>query len=137
MFSVLSRQNFKCVLGNTDGQVTILEMDVDEAIDIFLKADILQDFEHIKVCTAYRLGGNTIYDLPSCIEDLERVEPAYEVLPAWPSYDTRAVRGFTDLPIELRDYIQMIEGFLGVPVVLLSTGPGREETLVIRDPFNA
>ena len=100
-----------------------------------MKADVLQNFEHIKVCTAYRLGGNTIYDLPSCIEDLENVEPVYEVLPGWGAYDPKKVEHVEDLPEELRSYMTFIETFLGVPIVLMSTGPGREETLVLKDPF--
>lgn len=102
-----------------------------------MKSDVLQDFEHVKVCTAYRLGGNTIYQLPSCIEDLERVEPVYEVLPGWPKYNTSGLRTLADLPRELRNYMGFVERFLGVPIVLMSTGPGREETLVLRDPFKA
>jgi adenylosuccinate synthase len=99
------------------------------------KADVLQDFEHLKVCTSYRLGGTTLYDLPSCVEDLERVEPVYEILPCWPTFDTSRVRSVADLPAELRQYMKYIEDFLGVPIVLMSTGPGREETLMISDPF--
>jgi adenylosuccinate synthase len=100
-----------------------------------MKSDVLQDFDHIKVCTAYRLGGNTIYDLPSCIEDLEKVEPAYEVLPGWGKYDPKTAKSVDDLPVELRNYMRFIEEFLKTPIVLMSTGPGREETLVIKDPF--
>ncbi|MGZ3697440.1 MAG: adenylosuccinate synthase [Bdellovibrionota bacterium] len=102
-----------------------------------MKSDVLNDFDHIKVCTGYRLGGTTLFDLPSCIEDLERVEPAYEVLPGWPQFDTKNVRSSEDLPQELRHYMAFIERELGVPIVLMSTGPGREETLAISDPFRA
>lgn len=102
-----------------------------------MKSDVLCDFDHIKVCTSYRLGGNTIYDLPSCIEDLEKVEPAYEVLPGWSKYDPTSVKSVDDLPAELQNYMKFIEGFLKTPVVLMSSGPGREETLVIKDPFQA
>lgn len=103
----------------------------------FMKADVLQDFDFIKVCTGYRLNGTTTYSLPSCIEDLEKVEPAYEVLAGWPKFDTKRVNSLQDLPTELRDYIQFVEGFLGVPIVLMSTGPGREETLILSDPFSS
>ena len=99
------------------------------------KADVLQDFDHVKVCTSYRLGGNTLYELPTCIEDLERVEPVYEVMPAWAAYDPKTVHSVGQLPQELRNYVKYIEDFLKVPVVLISTGPGREETVVISDPF--
>ena len=100
-----------------------------------MKADVLQNFDHVKVCTAYRLNHTTLYDLPTCVEDLENVEPAYEVLPGWGSYDPKKVKKLSDLPLNLQNYMQFIEHFLGVPIVLMSTGPGREETLLLSDPF--
>lgn len=101
------------------------------------KADVLQGLDHVKVCKQYTLNGTTIYDLPSCIEDLERVEPVYETLPGWPKYDPSRVHAVKDLPKELQQYISQIESYLGVPVVLLSIGPGREETIQIQDPLKA
>ncbi|MBC7386424.1 MAG: adenylosuccinate synthase [Cryobacterium sp.] len=99
------------------------------------KADVLNDLDHLKLCTSYTLGGNTVYDLPSRAEDLARIEPNYEIYPCWPSYDTKKVESKQDLPEELQAYIRKIEEFTGVPIVLLSVGPGREETLEISDPF--
>ncbi|HUP57281.1 MAG TPA: adenylosuccinate synthase [Bdellovibrionota bacterium] len=99
------------------------------------KADVLNDFDELRVCTAYELDGRTLTELPSCIEDLERAKPRYESVPGWKSYDTSKVRSVADLPKELQGYIRLIEKTLGVPVVLLSTGPGREETLEISSPF--
>ncbi len=99
------------------------------------KADVLNGFEELKICTSYDLDGRTLTEVPSCIEDLERVKPRYESLPGWPNYDPSKVRGVKDLPKELQAYIARIEKTLGVPVVLLSTGPGREETLEISSPF--
>lgn len=100
-----------------------------------MKADVLQDLDHVKVCTSYRLDGSTLHDLPACVEDLEKVEPSYEILPGWPAYDPKQVKSVQDLPIELQGYMKFIEQFLGVPIVLMSTGPAREETLVLSDPF--
>jgi len=100
-----------------------------------MKADVLNGFSEIKVCTSYRLDGRTLTDLPSCIEDLERVEPVYESLPGWPAYDSRKIEKFDDLPENLRNYVRRIEQYLGTPVVLMSSGPGREETLTLSDPF--
>lgn len=102
-----------------------------------MKADVLNDLDFLRICTSYSLGGNTIYDLPSRSEDLARIEPNYEIYPCWPSYDAKKVEGFSDLPEELQNYIRKIEAFTGVPVVLLSVGPGREETLELHDPFYA
>jgi adenylosuccinate synthase len=101
-----------------------------------MKADVLQNFHSVKVCTSYRIGGNSFYDLPSCVEDLEKVEPSYEIMPGWESYDPKSVQTVEDLPSELQDYMHFIEEFLRVPIVLMSTGPGREETLVLSDPFS-
>ncbi len=100
-----------------------------------MKADVLQNFSHVKVCVGYRLGGNTLYDLPSCVEDLENAEPTYEVMPGWGSYNPKTVTSLKDLPLELQNYMGFIERSLGVPIVLMSTGPGREETLLLSDPF--
>jgi len=100
-----------------------------------MKSDVLQNFETIKVCTAYRFNGKILKNLPSCIEDLERVEPVYETLPGWGNFDTKNVKSMSDLPKTLQDYVSYIEKSLGVPVVLMSTGPGREETLLLADPF--
>ena len=102
-----------------------------------MKSDVLQGFDFIKVCTAYRLGGTTLYDFPTCVEDIEKLEPAYEILPCWPAYSSSAIRDAEDLPDELRAYMRFIEDFLGIPIVLMSHGPGREETLNLRDPFLA
>jgi adenylosuccinate synthase len=102
-----------------------------------MKADVLQDFDEVKVCVAYKLDGKTLLDLPSCVEDLERVEPVYETHKGWGKYDPKTVKSVQELPKALQDYIVMIEERLGVPVVLMSTGPGREETLVVKDPFSS
>ncbi|MBS1962928.1 MAG: adenylosuccinate synthase [Bdellovibrionales bacterium] len=100
-----------------------------------MKADVLNGLDCLKLCTSYSIGGNTVYDLPSRAEDLARIEPNYDVYPCWPNYDAKEVKGFDDLPEELREYIRKIEAFTGVPVVLLSVGPGREETLELGNPF--
>ncbi|MBC7691568.1 MAG: adenylosuccinate synthase [Methylotenera sp.] len=100
------------------------------------KADVLRGFDFVKVCTAYSLGGTTIYEMPSRSEDLARIEPFYEVLPGWHEYDTNSVQGVEDLPVELQTYMKFIENFVGIPIILLSTGPGREETLQLQDPFS-
>ena len=60
---------------------------------------------------------------------------AYEVLPGWGEYNAKGMHSLDDLPQDLRGYVQYIEKFLGVPIILLSTGPGRKETLVLSNPF--
>lgn len=102
-----------------------------------MKSDVLCDFKEIKVCTSYELGGKVISELPTCVEDLDRVVPRYETLPGWGAYDSKKVTKFSDLPKELQNYNRFIEQKLGVPIVLMSSGPGREETLEVIDPFKA
>jgi adenylosuccinate synthase len=94
-----------------------------------MKADVMADLDSVKVCTAYRLNNETIYDLPSSVEDLDRVEPVYDVLEAW-----GPLQG-TQVPEPFQAYIRFIEDYLKVPVHILSTGPGREETIVLEHPF--
>lgn len=100
-----------------------------------MKSDVLDGFESLKVCTGYRLNGMTLSTMPHAIEDLERAEPIYETIKGWPKFDSKKIQSLNDLPAELRAYIRRIEQELGVPVILMSTGPGREETLVISDPW--
>ena len=101
------------------------------------KADVLMGFDAVKICTSYQLNGRSVDRLPSCIEDVEQVQPVFESLPGWGAYDSKVVKTVADLPNNLQAYIRRLETSLGVPVVLVSTGPGREETLVVSDPWAA
>jgi adenylosuccinate synthase len=101
----------------------------------FMKSDVLQDFPEIKVCTAYRLGGKTLLELPTSLEELEKVEPVYATLPGWSRLSGGQFRSRADLPGQLVDYLEFVERECGVPIMLMSTGPGREETLVLQDPY--
>ncbi|MFZ9596123.1 MAG: adenylosuccinate synthase [Bdellovibrionia bacterium] len=97
----------------------------------FMKADVLNGLDHLKVCTGYQLGSTTFFDLPSSVEDLEKVEPIYEVMPGWSTFDSQKIKTRDDLPIELQNYMDFIQKHLGVPIRILSTGPAREETLFL------
>ncbi|MEK7690322.1 MAG: adenylosuccinate synthase, partial [Bdellovibrionota bacterium] len=98
-----------------------------------MKSDCLSDLPEIRVCVEYRVRGRTLNHWPSCVEDLEALEPVYETLPGWKSF--RSPKSMADLPIEFASFVKKIETFVGLPIVLLSTGPGREETYEILDPF--
>ena len=97
-----------------------------------MKSDVMNDLTHVQVCTGYRVKGQTVYQMPLCLEDLQNAQPIYEVLPGWKAYDTKNVKNIEDLPQELRHYMKFIEGYLGIPIVLMSVGPGREETLELK-----
>jgi adenylosuccinate synthase len=93
-----------------------------------MKADVLGGLDEVKVCTAYELDGKRIQTIPSNIRDYERLKPVYETLKGWKELPERA-KGLSDLPREFAAYIEYLERELKVPVVTVSMGPGREQTL--------
>jgi adenylosuccinate synthase len=94
------------------------------------KLDILDGFETVKVATGYRLPDGSIIDtFPADAELAESMEPIYEELPGW-SAPTEGVIAEEDLPAQAKDYLAFLEGKIGAPAVIVSTGPRREETLV-------
>jgi len=100
------------------------------------KLDVLDGLDTIKVCTGYAgVGDNTSGSLMD-IESYKTLEPIYKELPGWKE-STVGAKGLDDLPQNARDYIQYIEKTVEVPVDIISTGPDREETIVLRHPFNA
>lgn len=99
-----------------------------------MKLDVLTGHEKIEVCTAYKLDGVEIKDLPVSSHDLERVEPVYRSLTGWDE-DLRNVRAIQDLPQAARDFIQFIATEVATPIDVVSVGPGREQTLWIKPLF--
>jgi adenylosuccinate synthase len=98
------------------------------------KMDVYDGMPELKVCTGYRLDGETLNCFPASIQALERIEPVLETLPGW----KKSVKGchrYEDLPEEARLYIDFIERSCGVPVDIVSTGPNRSETIVRRNPW--
>ncbi|HYH85211.1 MAG TPA: adenylosuccinate synthase, partial [Pyrinomonadaceae bacterium] len=96
------------------------------------KLDILDALDEIKVCTGYRLRGKSCESFPAVSQDLRDVEPIYETLPGWLS-STEGVTEMEKLPAKARDYINFISELVGVPVGLVSTGPERGQTILVRD----
>lgn len=96
------------------------------------KLDVLDSFDEIKLCTAYKLDGTQTADFPTRLADFERIEPVYATLPGW-QQSTRECSTTDDVPVNMAGFIKFIEGYLEVPVRILSTGPGRNETLVVGD----
>jgi len=94
------------------------------------KLDVLDGFDTVKVVTGYRLpDGSTTDTFPADAEVAEAVEPVLEELPGWTA-PTEGVVDENDLPAEAKRYLELLEEKLGVPTVIVSTGPRREETLV-------
>ena len=98
------------------------------------KLDILDGFEEIKVCVGYRFDGRTIDYLPAGEHAQARVEPVYETIAGWEAR-TAGARSFAELPAQAIKYVRRIEELVGCPVTLLSTSPEREDTILMRNPF--
>ena len=88
----------------------------------------------MRVCVGYRLDGAALDEPPLDAEDLVRAEPEYVELDGWDG-DSREARAIEDLPAAARSYIATIERLIGAPMWVVSVGPGREETILLRDPF--
>ncbi len=96
------------------------------------KLDVLDDQATVKVCTAYRLGGEPCQRFPSDLETLAACEPQYEELPGWQA-DTCDATSAADLPPAARDYLARVEELLGVPIHIVSVGQDRARTIFTRD----
>lgn len=99
------------------------------------KLDVLDGLETVKVCVGYRdQAGNTIERPPVSCEAFAAMIPVYEELPGWQE-TTAGVRRLEDLPGRARDYITFIENQIEAPIDIISTGPDRNETIILRHPF--
>ncbi|HWO43193.1 MAG TPA: adenylosuccinate synthase [Candidatus Eisenbacteria bacterium] len=100
------------------------------------KLDVLTGFEKIPVCTAYRCNGDLWRDFPSSAKILEGAEPVFEELEGWKEPISTA-REFRDLPRNAQRYVRRLEEILETETVLVSVGPGREQTIMLRNPFTS
>lgn len=100
-----------------------------------MKLDVLTGHERIGVCTAYKLNGEIITELPTSPYELEKVEPVIEWIPGW-TQDLTKVKTLSDLPRPCTNYIDYLGSQLGTPIDVISVGPGREQTLWVKPLFN-
>ena len=98
------------------------------------KLDVLDGFDEVKFCTAYRCGGETYDYVPAGMTTQAALEPVYETAEGWHE-STRSARSWADLPATAIKYIVRLEELIGAPVALLSTSPERADTVLVRDPF--
>src|SRR5438309_1364070 len=96
------------------------------------KLDVLDALDEIKVCVGYNLDGKRCESLPSVSQDLRRVEPVYETLPGWKS-STVGTTDLNELPVAARAYVNFLSNRIGVQIGLVSTGPERSQTIILRD----
>ena len=98
------------------------------------KLDVLDGFNTLKICTGYKLRGEMIDYLPAHAADQAEVEPVYEEMEGWHG-TTAGARSWADLPAQAVKYIRRIEELIDCPVASVSTSPERDDTILVRDPF--
>jgi len=99
------------------------------------RLDALDNFDSIKVCTAYKVNDAHISHIPADPSTLENVEPYFEEFPGWKA-STSDARKWQDLPEEARNYIDRLSHILQVPVAMISVGPHRDQSIIVRNPFD-
>ncbi|MEM6941145.1 MAG: adenylosuccinate synthase [Pseudomonadota bacterium] len=99
------------------------------------KLDVLDGFDTLKICVGYALDGERLGHLPIAADQQARCTPIYEEMPGW-SQSTEGARSWADLPAEAIKYVRRVEELIDCPVALLSTSPEREDTILVRDPFD-
>ena len=99
------------------------------------KLDVLDGLEQVNICTAYQNSAGGVL-APLSADDYAQLQPVYEPLPGW-SESTVGIKRVEDLPANARAYIARIEELTRVPIDIISTGPDRIETIVLRHPFEA
>ncbi len=97
------------------------------------KLDVLTGLEELKVCVGYAYEGKKIDYLPASVAGIEKCKPIYETLPGW--QEDLSGRNLENLPIAAKNYLKFISDFVEVPIVLVSTGPGREEIICTEEIF--
>ena len=98
------------------------------------KLDVLDELDEIKICVEYELNGKKIDYLPAAVEDQLKIKPIYKTFPGWKK-PTNGIKNIDELPEEAKNYIYFIEDFVGAKISSISTSPEREDTILIKNPF--
>jgi len=96
------------------------------------KLDVLDALDTIKVCVGYEIDGERIETFPAVSQDLQRIKPIYETLEGWQS-ETLGITKVVDLPTKAREYVEFLSNSIGVEIGLISTGPERDQTIILED----
>ncbi len=99
------------------------------------KLDVLDDLENIQICVGYQQQGRWLTTLPLGAEAVGDCEPVYETMPGWKG-STLGLREYTELPKNAKRYLDRIAEIAGIPIDIISTGPDRLDTIVLRHPFD-
>jgi adenylosuccinate synthase len=100
------------------------------------KLDVLTGFKKIPICTAYRYDGKLINEFPASSKVMQGAKPVYEEMDGW-DQTLDNVRKFSDLPPTAQKYVKRIEEVIGTEIILVSVGPGREQTILLKNPFDS
>ena len=98
------------------------------------KLDVLSGIKTIKICTAYKYGAEIFKIRPTCLDKLAECEPIYEEFPGWDE-SLSSIRSKDELPENAANYLNAISRISGIPISVLSVGPDRSETMLLKDPF--
>ena len=116
-----------------DAPIARYAVRINGLTDFFLtKLDVLTGWEKIPVCVAYEIDGKRVEELPASQSDFHHAKPIYEYLPGW-SEDISKARKLSDLPVNAQGYIKFLEKISGAPMSAIGVGPGRDETIQIRE----
>ena len=96
------------------------------------KLDVLDALDTIKICVGYEIDGEKIETFPAVSQDLQKIKPVYETLAGWKS-ETLGITKIEDLPAEARAYVEFLSNSIGVEIGLISTGPERDQTVILQD----
>jgi adenylosuccinate synthase len=100
------------------------------------KLDVLDGLPDIRICTGYRLGGRELDILPMDADEIAACEPVYETLPGW-TESTAGLTNWEQLPVAAKRYLERMQALIGVPIDMVSTGPDRVHTILLRHPYRA
>ena len=128
---VTTGRNRRC--GWFDAPIARYAVRVNGLTDFFLtKLDVLTGWEKIPICVAYEIDGKRVEELPASQSDFHHAKPIYEYLPGWKENISKA-RSVLDLPKNAQEYVKFLEKISGAPMSAIGVGPGRDETIVVRD----
>ena len=98
--------------------------------------DVLTGLDSLKICMGYRLDNEEVNHRPASLTQLSRCTPVYMEIPGWHE-DISGVNSMDHLPSNARIYLEAIEDITGIPISMISVGPGREQTIIVRDPYES
>ena len=99
------------------------------------KLDVLDELDEIKMCVEYEINGKKIDYFPTALEDQLKIKPIYQTFPGWKS-STSGMKNIDLLPENAKKYVFAVESFIGAKISTISTSPEREDTILIKNPFD-